>query len=126
MAAPGMLDAEAEGRRLEAADQPVDDSDDVWTDHFGPPQSLPQSEVPQSPHQSSGLIPQSGGRRLRPQCTSAIDPVGTHARRRWTPIDCAIKANNHRCSGWAINARWTITATWHQHWHQRNGWRTPT
>ena len=69
MAAPGILDAEAEGRRLEAADQPVDDSGDVWTEHFGPPQSEVANDQP-SP--TTG-----GGRRLRPQSTSATDPVGT-------------------------------------------------
>ena len=68
MAAPGILDAEAEGRRLEAADQPVDDIGDVWTEHFGPPQSEVADDQP-SP--TTG-----GGRRLRPQSTSATDPVG--------------------------------------------------
>ena len=64
MASPTILDAEAEGRRIASADQPVD----VWMEHFGAVEPEIAGDQP-SPTTD-------GGRRLRPQSTSATDPVG--------------------------------------------------
>ena len=105
MAAPGILDAEAEGRRIEAADQPVDDSD-VWIDHFGPPQLEVADDQP---------VPTTdGGRRLRPQSTSATDPVGLNAAQpiinlgvdgpsmpESRPPGINTRTSDHQCNGWA-------------------------
>ena len=64
MSSPITLDAEAEGRRIASADQPVD----VWIEACAP--ADPEIAGDQPPPTTDG------GRRLRPQSTSATDPVG--------------------------------------------------
>ena len=75
MASPTILDAEAEGRRIASADQPVD----VWMEHFCAAEPEIAGDQPS--------LTTDGGRRLRPQSTSATDPVGLPVALYEPPLD---------------------------------------